>query len=774
MKTLATLPAQFAIALMACALSISFLTNAQSTEKLTGTLLNASNEEPVAYANVVLYQLPDSIFIVGANTNTEGFFELPIDKDKSSFLKFSYMGFESFTLSLNEGEGLALGNLYFRESEMLLEALVIEGEKVKGSTEGEKAVFLINKQYVDASNTGMDILNLIPGVFVDFNQNIRISGKNKVLIFVNGAERDHHYVQQLRAEQIDKVEVILNPSARFAAEADAVIHILLTERESGFSGMVYGELPISRNEVYSFPSASLSFYTPKLHAYTSYNGAFSIFDVVQEYERNITDGDKIQMEQKTRQRSLSHTFHQGLEYALAPNTLIHGYIAGSWFSETHNGDINLQKNQMEPWTAQRKEEDRNRSLTTALYFQHEFEGEKESGLTVDWTHSRLKGENQLSFLQEEESFVNHIHPTQQVSNLRTDYRTLLNTDLRLNTGFQVQRQHFENGYENTFDFRSRVNALYASFNWKSKGWDAELGLRAEQIQLQTASQEQTNSHLYFLPNARIGHVWNEKHAARFFFRSAMVYPLFHQLNNFEAILDPFTISFGFQDLHPYIYHQANMEHTWNTGNLLLMNALFFEKRSNMINGLHVLNSSGLMEVTYANLGNLYQTGMQSSGAMRLSKAVSFNHMLRVFHSRGIGHELESFPARGKMAIETGFSGIITLEKDISITLRFRYLSPVNDIQSDFFSGPLYFVAGEKKLGNQWKLGLTSALPFSRRFTYSGLETRGDQFYQRSIGQISMSRLPLWLTVNYSFQKGKSVQKEKKKLSTGLHINKKGF
>ena len=774
MKNPAIFLKQVTIVMIGISLTFPFLAKAQFTEKLTGTLLNASTEEPVPFANVGLYQLPDSVFIAGTNTDTEGNFELPFKNGNASFLKFSFMGFESFKLPLEDLGKPGLGNLYFRESEMLLETLVVEGEKVKGSTEGEKAVFLINKQHVAASNTGMDILNLIPGVFVDFNQSIRISGKNKVLIFVNGAERDHKYVQQLRAEQIDKIELILNPSARFAGEADAVIHILLSEKESGFSGMVYGELPISRGEVYSFPTASFSFYSPKLHAYTSYNGAFSIFDVTQGYERENEPEEKILMEQKTRQRSLSHTFHQGLEYALAPNTLIHGYLAASWFSETHNGNITLQKNQMQSWNAQREEKDSNRSLTTALFFQHEFDGDKDKGITVDWTHSRLRGENRLTFLQEKESYVNHIQPEQKVSNLRTDFRTKLGTAYRLSTGFQVQRQHFGNGHENKFDFRSSLLALYGSMNWKRNAWDAEVGMRAEQIQIQIANHEEVNANLFLLPNARIGYVWNERHSARFFFRSSIVYPLFHQLNNYETFLDPYTLSFGNQSLQPYLFHQANFEHTWNTGNLMLMNALFFEKRSNMINGLHTLNTSGLMEVTFANLGDLYQTGIQSSGAMRLSKSISINHLVRFFHSHSIGNEPMIFPPRNKLAVETGVSGMIALERDVNITLRFRYLSPVNDIQSDFFSGPLYFLAAEKKLGDQWKVGLTTAMPFSRRFTYNGLETQGDQFHQRTTGQINMSRLPIWLTLNYSFNKGKSVQKEKKKVSNGLHINKRGF
>ncbi|REG92895.1 carboxypeptidase-like protein [Algoriphagus antarcticus] len=774
MKTSVIFHKQFAMILTCIALTVSFLANAQTTEKLTGTLLNASNEEPVPFANAVLYQLPDSIFIAGTNTDSDGNFHLPFSGNSPLFLKFSYMGFENVILTLEDSGELDLGKVYIRESEMVLETLVVAGEKVKGSTEGGKAVFLINKQHVAASNTGMDILNQIPGVFVDFNQSIRISGKNKIIIFVDGAERDHRYVQQLRAEQIDKIELVMNPSAMFAGEADAVIHILLAEKETGFSGMVYAELPISRNEVYSFPTASLSIYTPKLHAYTSYNGAFSFFDVTQSYERKIFGEGEILTDQQTRQRSLSHTLHQGLEYAFAPSTLLHGYLAASWFSETHNGNITLQKNEMEPWIAQRQEKDWNRSVTTALYLQHEFNKEKDKGITVDWTHSRLMGENRLTLLHEEESFVNATRPEQKVSNLKVDFRTRLTSAIRLMTGFQIQQQHFGNGHENSFDFKSSVQALYSTIRWKKNAWDMEAGLRTEQIHIQTANQDKKRNHLYVLPNVRMGYVWNERHSARFFFRSAMVYPLFHQLNDFEATLDPYTISFGNQDLQPYIYYQANLEHTWNTGNLMLMNSLFFEKRSNVINSLNSMNTSGLMEVTFDNLGDLYQIGLQSSGSLRLSKSISLNHMIRIFHSSGVGNEIENFPSRDRLAMETGFSGIMAIKKDITITLRFRYLSPVYDIQSNLFSGPLYFVAGEKKLGDQWKVGLTSALPFSRKFTYYGLDTKGDEFYQRAIGQINMSRIPLWFTVNYSFQKGKKVKKENRNVSSGLHINKRGF
>lgn len=749
---------------------------AQHSAELSGTLVEEDGKTPVSFANIVLYELPDTVFLKGTTSDVDGKFQLAMPESGSVFVKISNVGFEPVILFPDSLVYPDLGIIPMQEAGILLQSLFVEGERIKGITEGEKAVYFVNRKSIEASNTGMDIINLIPGAYVDFQQNISINGRSRVLIFVNGAERDSRYIQQLRADQIDRVEIINNPSSRFMAEADAVINIVLAERERGFSGMAYIEAPISRNEVYSHPTASLSYNTRNLHLYSSYNGAFSFFDVVQNYDRNVDNLGTIQAEQNTRQRSKSNTVHQGIEYTIAPGTLVHAYVAAASFSEEHNGDISVSKNESEPWLALRDENDRNRSLTTALFLQHQFGEKEDNRLTIDYTRSRLRGENILRFsnVHDDESFVNHILPWQRIQNLRTDFQKKVAASTMVHSGFQWQSTRLQNGHEDDFGFTNQVSAAYATLSWQKSAFDMEFGMRAESFNIAIANQEQQTKELNLLPNIRLGYRWNEKHAARFFLRSSMIYPMFHQLNNFEAFADPFTMLTGNMGLQPYRFNSSNVEHIWSNGNLMLITAAFIEQRTNIINTLHSIHETGIMEVSFENLGDLYQYGLQSSGALNLGKRLSLNHSVRVFNTNSRGHDTGSFPVRNKLAIETGLSGVMAFENDFFLTLRFRYLSPVNDVQSDFFSGPLYFIAAEKQLSGGIKLGLTSGLPFARSFTYFGLDTRGENFHQRSTGNIKMSTIPLWFTMSYSFQKGQAKNKGRKTIDSGLHINKRGF
>lgn len=75
-----------------------------------------------------------------------------------------------------------------------------------------------------------DIVRIIPEVSMN-NDKINILGKNRVLYLINGRETNRN-INQLQANQIDKIEVISNPSAKYQANYDAVINIILKRNEN--------------------------------------------------------------------------------------------------------------------------------------------------------------------------------------------------------------------------------------------------------------------------------------------------------------------------------------------------------------------------------------------------------------------------------------------------------------------------------------------------------------------------------------------------------------
>lgn len=71
-------------------LSLSFSIQAQ----LKGTLLD-QDKQPIEFANVALYSLPDSVMITGAVSDDKGNFSLNGNSTDDAFLKVSFIGYET-------------------------------------------------------------------------------------------------------------------------------------------------------------------------------------------------------------------------------------------------------------------------------------------------------------------------------------------------------------------------------------------------------------------------------------------------------------------------------------------------------------------------------------------------------------------------------------------------------------------------------------------------------------------------------------------------------
>ena len=91
-----------------------------------------------------------------------------------------------------------------------------------------------------------------------------------------------------------------------------------------------------------------------------------------------------------------------------------------------------------------------------------------------------------------------------------------------------------------------------------------------------------------------------------------------------------------------------------------------------------------------------------------------------------------------------------------------------------FSDALYFISLEKTFKQKFKVGITSALPFSKTFTYQGSEIKGADFYSHSEGNIRLSAFPVWLKFTYQFNSGKAFNKINRTKEDIDNMPKKGF
>ena len=119
---------------------------------------------------------------------------------------------------------------------LLLEGVTITAERPLFSVEGEKTLYQVSDDPTVQGGVASDALQNAPGVSVDVEGNITLRGASSVEIWINDQpsnlteENLKTYIQTLPANAIDRIEVITNPSARYATTADGIINIVMNSK----------------------------------------------------------------------------------------------------------------------------------------------------------------------------------------------------------------------------------------------------------------------------------------------------------------------------------------------------------------------------------------------------------------------------------------------------------------------------------------------------------------------------------------------------------------
>lgn len=213
--------------------------------QIKGKVANAAGE-PLLYANVVLFSAEDSMFIKGAVTNQDGEFNFSSVGAGSYFCETSMVGFTKSStnvFSVNNSGTIDLGEIAMSDNLELKEVEIV-AQKAMIEVRPDKIVFNVA---TTPSVSGIDALELLrraPGVNVDMDNNIALLGKSGVRIFINGRPTRlsgndlANLLQNMGSDNIEDIEIISNPSAKYEAEGDAgIININLKKNvATGFNG----------------------------------------------------------------------------------------------------------------------------------------------------------------------------------------------------------------------------------------------------------------------------------------------------------------------------------------------------------------------------------------------------------------------------------------------------------------------------------------------------------------------------------------------------------
>lgn len=225
----------------------------------------------VEYATVVL--LKGDQQVVGMATDADGRFELKVAPGEYT-LQIQYLGLEPVKRPVRVEQDNDLGEIVMHNAENRIEGVVVSAQLVR--READRFVVDVANAPSAIGKDGIELLEHAPGVWID-GEKISINGKSGSKVYVNDRElrMDNEqlltYLRSLRAEEIQKIEVVPTTGADYDADSSAgVIRITLKkQRENGLNGSVaLSTTQSSYTGTYS-PSANINIHSGRLDVYAS-------------------------------------------------------------------------------------------------------------------------------------------------------------------------------------------------------------------------------------------------------------------------------------------------------------------------------------------------------------------------------------------------------------------------------------------------------------------------------------------------------------------------
>ena len=500
----------------------------QGNAVLSGRVLDAVNGSPIGFASVVIENPQSGESLSGSLTGENGRFLVQGLAPGSYRARITFPGFyeaEADVLVSPLNLAYDLGDIRLPRLEGFKEDVTVTAETIRA--EGiDTQVFRVGDGPAQTTGTMLDALKNLPGVTVDQEGKVLLRGSDRVAILIDGRQSSltgfgsQRGLDSVSAANVEAIEIINNPSARFdAAGMAGIINIIYKQEQqlgwSGDAGMSLGvgqftrqrrDLPtdlgsFTNNEKIT-PSLNLNYRTPRTRTFVQ--GELLLQDDLPNNEfttRFYDDGRVIESQVPENREQYHYTVRLGSDFPLDDRNTV--TVSGVHDYE-HHVDIAQVPFILQP-AGQRER----------FWFWRESEGTGFTNANADFTHRFVAPGHELSVnlqftrgKEDEAYFLNeespirigtddtHIVAIENTLPLSIDYTRPLPTG-RLELGTKLQRRWIpvtytvRRGVQSVIypglgdfsDWDENIFAGYANLVRITPRYTLEGGLRLEETQV---------------------------------------------------------------------------------------------------------------------------------------------------------------------------------------------------------------------------------------------------------------------------------------------------
>jgi hypothetical protein len=400
----------------------------------------------------------------------------------------------------------------------------------------------------------------------------------------------------MQASEINYIEIITNPSARYDASGNAgIINIRLKKNKAlGTNGNVGTEFIQAVTPKIGF-NGRLNHREKKYNAFASYNNHYGIWHNEQNFDRVQNDVNFVQ-KAKTEYYSKWNSARAGADWFINPKSTIGLLIDGSTnpfeFTSKSFTYIGMQDAASRPDSIlQAGNLITNKRHDLSANLNYTYTDTNGRVVSFDITHGayNLKGtSNQPNNYYTPANvllnqFIYHTYtPTLiDITTLKGDYEQKFWKGT-FSTGFKVSKVGTDNTYDffnvydgneikdlnisNRFKYNEQTNALYVNFVRDFGKLNVQAGLRMENTdysgELITETQQNgekiEENYTKLFPSAALTYMFNQKFGINATYSRRIDRPSYQDLNPFEFRLDELTYEKGNPDLKPQFTHSIEL------------------------------------------------------------------------------------------------------------------------------------------------------------------------------------------------------------------------
>lgn len=781
---------------------VFFQANAQV--EISGQVKDKSSKEALMYCSISMYNTQDSL-ITGGISNEKGFFKIPLQRGAYKLVS-SYMGYESDTLNFKVGgEAQFLGTIKLDEDQSELKEIEVEGSTSEYTIDKE-AQLVTTKMRAGSANTS-DILERMKGVAYDrYNNSIKVDGDDRIIILVNGMEKNQGYIKSLSPDRLKEIEIIRNPGGRYALDGyTAIINVILKNNYRGTEiyaeNMTMFDVDSKENKYLPINNFSLTYnYTyDKLNIYARLDNDYSSVNILSVSTQENINGDMIINKplggaSNLETKFLSNNYTLGIDYYINPKqTISFESNIGVFPLSQQNIEQDYQVLQYENgliidnYESHLKNHSKTQDYTNSLFYTYKLNEKTE--INADFTYLRYQDNytNSISQSNGFESYETGInkkdytklyieldHSINKKSSIMAGYG---NTWRKLNNHLTAETQLLpEDGFSrDTSDFKltETRHKLYAYYSLKmTSKMSFKIGAAAEYSHPRSGDLDR--SYIIYQPHLDLNLAAHKYLDIKLKYRADSDYPSIKQATPFTHVIDPYNIEKGNPYLEPEQTHTISAKFRIMQG--LLTIEPYYSFSNNKINRVINPINDQLYEYSYDNVGNYISQGIKGNITIPLFKQSliiqsSFDFFKSSISYNGKSNHINDWEMDAQL---------IYINKKYTTVMGLNYFKGIKKIINaqgyDYYNTDYWMLFVQQPfLKNKMTVMLGYILPVDFGVKYEqGSYIDTDIYKATTTYDISFLKNIVMLRLTYRFNKGKEIRSIDKNIEKEIEKKSKGL